>query len=63
MRGDPGARAAAIAVLIVIGGFAWHQYRETVRVRAVAENTTHAQGLKDDIDRCFPGSSDPLGPY
>jgi len=38
--------AAVIAVVALTVGFSWWQYRERLRVRVVAENTTKAQELK-----------------
>jgi|SRR6185503_7303092 len=49
--------AAVIAVVALTVGFSWWQYRERLRVRVVAENTTKAQELKSAIDGQFPSGS------
>jgi hypothetical protein len=48
---------AGIAVTIFLLAYGWRQYRESVRIRAVAENTIRAQTLKREIDRRFPSGT------
>jgi hypothetical protein len=53
-RGRLSWRAkAAIAVTLILLAYGWRHYRESVRLGAVAQNTSKAQKLKNEIDKRF----------